>query len=83
MEVTLEPVDREAPEVRALYEVFIREADGPLVVGGAVVDLEAEFADGPPRDLVPPTRAAADGQGRRARPPVSAASDTSTPRSPR
>jgi GrpB-like predicted nucleotidyltransferase (UPF0157 family)/ribosomal protein S18 acetylase RimI-like enzyme len=37
------------PEVRALYDPFIREADGPLGI-----DLEAEIAAGPPRDLVPP-----------------------------
>lgn len=49
MGITLEPVAREDPTVRELYEVFIRESDGPLGI-----DLEAEFADGPPRDLVPP-----------------------------
>lgn len=48
-EPTVTPVDRADPIVRELYEVFIREADGPLGI-----DLEAEFADGPPRDLVPP-----------------------------
>ncbi len=48
-ELSVAPVDRAAPIVRELYEVFIREADGPLGI-----DLEAEFADGPPRDLVPP-----------------------------
>jgi len=36
-------------EVRALYDSFIREADGPLGI-----DLEAEIAAGPPRDLTPP-----------------------------
>jgi GNAT superfamily N-acetyltransferase len=38
-------------EVRALYEVFIREADGPLE---DQVDLEAEIAAGPPAELMPP-----------------------------
>lgn len=38
------------PEVRALYDAFIREADGPLGI-----DLEAEIAKGPPTELVPPT----------------------------
>lgn len=54
--ITLEPVDRDDPEVLALYAVFIREADGPLVYdrAGAGIDLEAEIAAGPPPDLVPP-----------------------------
>lgn len=43
-----EEASREAPEVRALYEVFIRESDGPL---GGAVDLEAEIAAGPPAEL--------------------------------
>jgi GNAT superfamily N-acetyltransferase len=46
---SLEPIDRNDPRVRKLYEVFIRESDGPLGI-----DLEAEFADGPPQDLAPP-----------------------------
>lgn len=33
----------------ALYADFIRESDGPLGI-----DLEAEIATGPPRDLTPP-----------------------------
>ena len=37
------------PAVRGLYDPFIREADGPLGI-----DLEAEIAAGPPRDLTPP-----------------------------
>lgn len=37
------------PEVRTLYDAFIRETDGPLEI-----DLEAEIAAGPPRDLRPP-----------------------------
>ncbi|MGB7685909.1 MAG: GNAT family N-acetyltransferase [Solirubrobacterales bacterium] len=45
----MEPVARDDPRVRELYEVFIRESDGPLGI-----DLEAEFAAGPPADLVPP-----------------------------
>ncbi|HET7444072.1 MAG TPA: GNAT family N-acetyltransferase [Solirubrobacterales bacterium] len=44
----LEEARRDAPEVRALYEVFIRESDGPL---GDAVDLEAEIAAGPPAEL--------------------------------
>ncbi len=48
-EITLEPIARDDPRVRALYEVFIREADAPLGI-----DLEAEFAAGPPEDLAPP-----------------------------
>jgi GNAT superfamily N-acetyltransferase len=54
--ITIEPVARDHPEVLALYAVFIREADGPLVYDrkGAGVDLDAEIAAGPPADLVPP-----------------------------
>ncbi|HUB99195.1 MAG TPA: GNAT family N-acetyltransferase [Solirubrobacterales bacterium] len=48
MTARLEEVGRDAPEVRALYEVFIRESDGPL---GDAVDLEAEIAAGPPAEL--------------------------------
>jgi GNAT superfamily N-acetyltransferase len=47
--ITLEPVPRGAPEVLALYDAFIRETDGPLGI-----DLEAEIAAGPPRDVMPP-----------------------------
>jgi GNAT superfamily N-acetyltransferase len=50
-QVILEPVARDAAEVMALYEVFIREADGPL---GAEVDLGAEIAAGPPAELGKP-----------------------------
>ena len=53
-EVVLEPIARDDPRVRELYEVFIREADGPLADGPEGIDLEAEFAAGPPADLVPP-----------------------------
>ncbi len=48
-EISLEQVAREDLNVRALYEVFIREADAPLGI-----DLETEFAAGPPADLMPP-----------------------------
>lgn len=48
MTVTTEEASREAPEVRSLYELFIRESDGPL---GDAVDLEAEIAAGPPPEL--------------------------------
>lgn len=44
-----EPSSPDDPEVRRLYADFIREADGPLEI-----DLEAEIAAGPPRDLTPP-----------------------------
>lgn len=47
--ITIAPIDRADPIVRELYEVFVREADGPLGI-----DLEAEFAGGPPTDLAPP-----------------------------
>jgi GNAT superfamily N-acetyltransferase len=48
MSVTIEEASRDALEVRALYEVFVRESDGPL---GDAVDLEAEIAAGPPTEL--------------------------------
>lgn len=47
--ISLAEIDRADRTVAELYEVFVREADGPLGI-----DLEAEFADGPPRDLEPP-----------------------------
>src|SRR5262245_46658561 len=53
-EIALEPIAREDPEVRALYEAFIREADGPLADLPGGIDLEAELAAGPPTDLTPP-----------------------------
>lgn len=55
-EISLEPIARDAPEARGLYEPFIREADGPLAFdrAGAGVDIEKEIAAGPPADLVPP-----------------------------
>jgi ribosomal protein S18 acetylase RimI-like enzyme len=50
--VRLERVTPDDPRVRALYDAFIREADGPLGI-----DLEAEIAAGPPADLAPPSGA--------------------------
>lgn len=54
--ISLGKIPRDAPEVMALYEPFIREADGPLEYDrdGAGIDIEAEIAAGPPADLVPP-----------------------------
>jgi GNAT superfamily N-acetyltransferase len=46
MELKLEQVERQRPEVAALYADFIREADGPLEI-----DLEADIAAGPPLEL--------------------------------
>ena len=56
MTLTLEPIDRDDPEVRALYADFVREADGPLVYDReeAGIDLDEEIAAGPPADLAPP-----------------------------
>lgn len=51
IEISLEPAHRDDPEVLTLYEVFIREADGPL---GGDVDLGAEIAAGPPAELGEP-----------------------------
>ncbi|MBX6722882.1 MAG: hypothetical protein IRY92_06580, partial [Dactylosporangium sp.] len=50
-EIVLQAVARDDPEVMALYEPFILEADGPLA---GQVDVGAEAAKGPPADLVPP-----------------------------
>jgi GrpB-like predicted nucleotidyltransferase (UPF0157 family)/GNAT superfamily N-acetyltransferase len=47
--VAFERARPDEPEVLALYDAFIREADGPLGI-----DLEAEIAAGPPAELVPP-----------------------------
>jgi GNAT superfamily N-acetyltransferase len=54
---TLEPANRDDPEVRRLYADFVREADGPLVYDReeAGVDLDEEIAKGPPADLEPPS----------------------------
>ena len=56
MTLTLEPINRDDPQVRALYADFVREADGPLVYDReeAGIDLDAEIAAGPPADLAPP-----------------------------
>jgi GNAT superfamily N-acetyltransferase len=51
MDPKLEPTHREDPDVIALFEVFIHEADGPL---GEDVDLSAEIAAGPPAELGEP-----------------------------
>jgi GNAT superfamily N-acetyltransferase len=53
---TLDPVDRDDPQVRRLYADFVREADGPLVYDreDAGIDLDEEIAKGPPSDLAPP-----------------------------
>jgi GNAT superfamily N-acetyltransferase len=54
--LTLEPIERDDPQVQALYADFVREADGPLVYDReeAEIDLDEEIAAGPPADLVPP-----------------------------
>jgi GNAT superfamily N-acetyltransferase len=49
--VTFERVQPDDPAVASLFDPFIREADGPLDVE---LDIEAEIAAGPPRDLTPP-----------------------------
>jgi ribosomal protein S18 acetylase RimI-like enzyme len=49
MDLKLEAARLDDPEVLVLFDAFIREADGPLGI-----DLEAEIAAGPPRDLAPP-----------------------------
>lgn len=46
MSVSLEKVAPDAPEVRALYDGMVREADAPLGI-----DLEAESKSGPPPEL--------------------------------
>ena len=50
MDLKLESTSRDDPEVLGLFDAFIREADAPLGI-----DLEAEIAAGPPKDLMPPT----------------------------
>jgi ribosomal protein S18 acetylase RimI-like enzyme len=52
--ILLQTVERDDPEVMALYEPFILEADGPLA---HEIDIGAEAAKGPPADLVPPAGA--------------------------
>ena len=51
MRTSFEKVPPGDPEVAALYDAFIREADGPL---GEGVDLDAEIAAGPPAELGEP-----------------------------
>jgi GNAT superfamily N-acetyltransferase len=50
MDLKLETISREDPQVLALYEAFVREADGPL----GIENIDAEFASGPPKDVAPP-----------------------------
>jgi GNAT superfamily N-acetyltransferase len=50
--VKFETASPDDPEVRTLYDAFIREADGPL---DWEIDIEAEIAAGPPPELAPPT----------------------------
>lgn len=52
MDSRFETTSPDEPEVRTLYDAFIREADGPL---DWEIDIEAEIVAGPPRDLVAPT----------------------------
>jgi GNAT superfamily N-acetyltransferase len=49
--ISFEPVGPDDPEVLPLFDAFIREADGPL---GIDLDIEAEIAAGPPRELAGP-----------------------------
>ncbi len=49
--VIFDRVRPDNPEVGALFDAFIREADGPLDIG---LDIEAEIAAGPPRELAGP-----------------------------
>lgn len=51
MDVRLEATRLDDPEVLALFDAFIREADGPLDMD---LDIEAEIAAGLPQDLTPP-----------------------------
>lgn len=49
MDVKFAPASPDETAVRALFDAFIREADGPLGI-----DLEAEIAAGPPAELARP-----------------------------
>jgi len=49
--ISFEPIGLDAPEVLPLFDAFIREADGPLDID---LDIEAEIAAGPPRELAGP-----------------------------
>jgi GrpB-like predicted nucleotidyltransferase (UPF0157 family)/GNAT superfamily N-acetyltransferase len=51
MNLKLEPASRDDPKALALFDAFIREADGPLDVD---LDIEAEIAAGPPAELAGP-----------------------------
>ncbi len=46
--ISFESIGLDAPEVLPLFDAFIREADGPLDID---LDIEAEIAAGPPREL--------------------------------
>jgi GNAT superfamily N-acetyltransferase len=48
---TFDRVRPDDPEVAPLFDAFIREADGPLDID---LDIEAEIAAGPPRELAGP-----------------------------
>jgi GNAT superfamily N-acetyltransferase len=49
--ISFEPTGLDDPEVLSLFDAFIREADGPLDID---LDIEAEIAAGPPRELAGP-----------------------------
>jgi GNAT superfamily N-acetyltransferase len=49
--ISFEPIGLDDPEVLPLFDAFIREADGPLDID---LDIEAEIAAGPPRELAGP-----------------------------
>lgn len=49
--IALEVTDPGNPEVAPIFDAFIREADGPLDID---LDIEAEIAAGPPRELAGP-----------------------------
>lgn len=49
--ISFEPIGLDDSEVQPLFDEFIREADGPLDID---LDIEAEIAAGPPRELAGP-----------------------------
>jgi GNAT superfamily N-acetyltransferase len=53
-EILLQSVERDDPEVMALYAPFVRSAEGLSVPQD---EIEADAAAGPPADLVPPSGA--------------------------
>ena len=53
-EILLQTVERDDPEVMALYEPFVRSAEAQPV---PQEEIKAEAAAGPPADLVPPAGA--------------------------